>query len=92
MPIPDYEAYGVIGGNPKMNYWAGVYERYKDVIPCTYDELITGIRDAHKCLKEYDYSKIMFDDVPETLKILKEKGYLLALASSSAMDYLLKII
>ena len=56
----------------------------------TYDELITGIRDAHKCLKEYDYSKIMFKDVPETLRTLKDKGYLLALASSSAMDYLIK--
>ena len=90
MPIPDYEAYGVIGGNPKMNYWESVYERYKNVMPCTYDELITGIRDAHKCLKEYDYSKIMFKDVPETLRTLKDKGYLLALASSSAMDYLIK--
>lgn len=90
IPIPDYEAYGVIGGNPKMNYWVNVYEKYKDVIPYTYDELISGIRNAHSCLKEYDYSKIMFKEVPTTLKSLKDKGYLLALASSSPMDYLIR--
>ena len=90
IPIPDYEAYGVIGGNPKMNYWVNVYEKYKDVIPYTYDELISGIRNAHNCLKEYDYSKIMFKEVPITLKSLKDKGYLLALASSSPMDYLIR--
>lgn len=92
IPIPDYEVFGGIGGNPKMNYWEGVYQRYKEVMPCSYDELISGIREAHKCLKDYDYSKIMFKDTPIILNGLKEKGFKLALASSSPMEYLIKNI
>lgn len=90
IPIPVYEVYGAVGGNPKMNYWKRVYNTYKNNISCSYNEFVGGIRNAHKSLKDFDYSKIMFEDVPYVLNNLKNKGYLLALASSSPRDYLVK--
>ena len=88
IPLSESIVYGDIGSNPKLNYWKGVYDEYKDIIPYTYEEFDEGIVNAHKKLKGFNYGTIMFPEVKEALTTLKEKGFFLALASSSAMDYL----
>lgn len=88
IPLSDSIVYGDIGSNPKLNYWKGVYDEYKDIIPYTYEEFDEGILNAHKKLKNFNYGTIMFPEVKEALTTLKEKGFFLALASSSAMEYL----
>ena len=88
IPLSKNIVYGDIGTNPKMNYWLHVYNNNKDIIPYTYEEFDEGITNAHKKLKDFNYGTIMFPEVKEALTTLKEKGFLLALASSSAMEYL----
>ena len=53
IPLSDSIVYGDIGSNPKLNYWKGVYDEYKDIIPYTYEEFDEGIVNAHKKLKDF---------------------------------------
>ena len=88
IPLSNSIVYGDIGSNPKLNYWKGVYENNKDIIPYTYEEFMNGLAISRKKLKNFNYGTIIFPEVKEALITLKEKGFFLALASSSAMEYL----
>ena len=92
IPLSKNIVYGDIGTNPKMNYWLHVYNDNKDIILYTYDEFIKGFAISRKKLKSFNYGTIIFPEVKEALITLKEKGFFLALASSSAMEYLQKNI
>ena len=92
IPLSKNIVYGDIGTNPKMNYWLHVYNNNKDIIPYTYEEFMNGLAISRKKLKNFNYGTIIFPEVKEALITLKEKGFLLALASSSAMEYLQKNI
>lgn len=87
--IPIEEAYVMIGGNAKMDVWSNIYNRYKNQFKDDYSTFRTKRREyCQKRIRESNYHDIMFDDVPATLKSLKEKGYFIALCSSSPMTYL----
>lgn len=86
--IPDKVVYTLIGGNKKMNNWRKIYDQYKSIIPYDYDTFRKKHVEYRSYLKEYDYSKIMFEDVKQVLSSLKSDGYKIALASSSPMEYL----
>ena len=87
--IPIEETYALIGGNPRMNTWRSIFEKYRS----EFNEEYESFNKRHRAfflkeISETDYATIMFPDVFETLKTLKEKGYYLALCSSSNMAYL----
>ena len=88
IPLSKNVVYGDIGTNPKMNYWLHVYNNNIDIIPYTYEEFMDGLAISRKKLKNFNYGTIIFPEVKEALITLKEKGFFLALASSSAMEYL----
>lgn len=87
--IPVEATYALIGGNAKMNTWQLIYENYMDENSEPYESFNKRhMQYFRKRIAETDYSTIIFPDAYETIKTLKEKGYFLALCSSSNMDYL----
>lgn len=87
--IPDTEVYKSIGGNRRMPFWPNLYQKYRNIIPYdSFDEFKERLHKYRQSINDYDYSRLLFPHTGETLKQLKERGYLLALASSSNMNYL----
>lgn len=77
----------LIGTNPKMNIWFKIYQRLNCDI--SYEEFEENKTLYLKQVKAYnDVSDYLFKTTPLALKLLKDNGIKLAVASSSAYDYL----
>lgn len=87
--IPKEETYKIVGGNPKMNVWEDIYQRYRNEFKDDYDTFRAKLRqNSRDKMAKFDYSTVLFPDVKPTIYYLKEKNILLALCSSSPMEYL----
>lgn len=68
---------------------------YEALEYCEFEMNCTGIRDKFECLIEKHRNLLPFNDVKNTLKLLKSQGYRLAVLSNSEwsiMDYNLKVL
>lgn len=82
--------YMLVGASPSLNLWPELYSRISGRIPWSQEEFRQKYREfrksSHRTLCFHD---ILFDDVPRTLRYLKEeKGLIIACASSSPPDYI----
>lgn len=79
-----------VGGSPSLNLWPVLYEKVADKVDWTMEEFREKYR-AHRKNnpRKLQFREVMFEDVPRTLRYLKEeKGLLVACASSSSADYI----
>lgn len=78
----------MIGSSPSMNPWKMIYDQTNLSIDyATYHKMIDDYRTTHP-IDETMYMKAGYPDVLETVSKLYDAGYKLAVASSSAMDYI----
>ena len=85
-PIPPERCYNMICVDEKTDWWGKIVEGYEDQIDTVKlkKDLFTYTRARWK---ELDFSTIMFEEIPEVLQGLKDRGMRLAVASSSPLDY-----
>ena len=89
--IPKEETYRIVGGNPKMNVWEDIYQRYRSEFKDDYETFRKKLRQNNRAkMASFDYSTVLFEDVKPTLSYLRERNYKLALCSSSPLEYLKK--
>lgn len=87
--IPKEETYRIVGGNPRMNVWEDIYQRYRSEFKDDYNTFRAKLRQNNRSkMAKFDYSTVLFKDVKPTLSYLKNNGLKLALCSSSPMEYL----
>lgn len=90
-PIPKERFYRLIGSHKSMNPFDSVVEGIDLGEPK--DVFLKKLQNhRQKRLKEYDYSTIGFKDAKPTLKYLKEVGIKTAVASSSNIDYINRML
>ena len=66
--IPKEETYRIVGGNPKMNVWEDIYQRYRSEFKDDYNTFRAKLRQNNRSkMAEFDYSTVLFKDVKPTL-------------------------
>lgn len=80
----------LIGSNPKMDTMRMIYNKAN--LDITFEEFDRMIKeyDVIEPKESLDYSNALFPHVKEVLTYLKDKGYKLAIASSSSLDYIVE--
>lgn len=86
--IPSERFYLLIGTNKRQNPWVKIIEGYEEQIP-DLEKFRQGLR-TYKMQKrqDFNFSEVLFEEVPYVIKRLKEKGIKIACASSSPMEYI----
>ncbi len=89
--IPVERFYLLIGSHKRWNPFKKVIEGYDiGLTPEEFEQKIVSYRKER--FDQYDLSTLAFNDVKETLIYLKEKGIRTAVASSSGMDYVQRML
>lgn len=85
--IDPQEFYIMVGSSRQMNLWPRIYEKL--TTDWTIEEFVDNLR-MYKAerMKNFSFADIMFPDVPPALAYLKQRGMKIACASSSAADYI----
>ena len=66
--IPKEETYRIVGGNPKMNVWEDIYQRYRSEFKDDYETFRKKLRQNNRAkMASFDYSTVLFEDVKPTL-------------------------
>lgn len=91
LQMPHHRLDMIIGSNPKMNLWPKIFEGYVD------EDKLDEFREnmskfTRPIMSQIHYADYIYEDVPECLKQLKEKGLFICCASSSPLDYVQKIL
>lgn len=88
LTIPKERFTYLIGTNRKQNPWIKILEGYEDEVSDVEqfkDDLIAFKEEKRR---NFDFNEVLFQEVPEVLKTLKEAGIFLACASSSTPEYI----
>ena len=89
--IPHERFYRLIGSHKSLDPWKSVMEGLD--LPKPYKEIAKEIEEYEViCWRELDLKKIIFHDVLPSLKKIKASGIKTALASSSDMEYIKRIL
>ena len=83
------QLYGMVGAS-KEDAWT-IFARAIDNGQ-TWEELRSEFRASTDVFSHMDYRAIFRSEVTEVLRLLKEKGYLVALASSTQMDIIMRVL
>ena len=88
LTIPEERFYYLIGTNKRQNPWTKILEGYENEIQ-DLEQFRQGLR-AFKTKKRsmFNFSEVLFEEVPDVLSQLKSKGIKIACASSSTMEYI----
>ncbi len=90
-PVPPERFYCLIGAHKSMNLWGKIVEGVD--MSESAEEFKAKLHEfKRKRLAEMDYSKLVFKEVPEVLKKLKEQGIRLACASSSNINHIQTVL
>lgn len=89
--IDPEEFYIMVGSSRQMNLWPRIYEKL--TTDWTIEEFIENLR-LYKAerMKNSTFADILFPDVPPALEYLKGRGMKIACASSSAADYIQRMM
>lgn len=85
--IPAEAFFSLIGSHKSLDPWKEIFDQYNPAL--TREELHDLLfGEAFHQFRALNKKEVMFKEVPEVLKRLKESGFVLACASSSTMDYI----
>lgn len=88
--LPEGRLNLLIGSNGKMNMWPKVLENVD--LPEPYDEFMVSLREYRHARHIEDYCPLLFPHVETVLQTLRDKGLILALASSSSFASIEKML
>lgn len=88
LSVPKERFYYLIGTNRRQNPWIKILEGYEHEVDNVEQFKTDLVRFKEEKRRGFDFSEVLFQEVPEVLKALKEAGILLACASSSTPEYI----
>lgn len=88
LTIPKERFTYLIGTNRRQNPWVKILEGYEHEIEDVeqFKKDLVAFKEEKR--RNFNFSEVLFQEVPEVLKTLKEQGILLACVSSSTPEYI----